>query len=311
MTSSRRRFLAGAATTALMGVRTPVAHASPPPGKVLVIGGTGRVGAIAVRRFVAAGFPVGFTTRSAQNVDLFGPAALGVVTDLNDRDALERAFAGYTTALMIIANGDNETAQGLNCLAALRQAGVRRVAYLSVVRSLPAYGIKAPIERALADWGVPSTILRPNYFFQNDLLVRRQVVDEGVYPQPMGLIGVSRIDCRDIVEVAFQGLTARDHGHHDDELHGPQALTGPDVAALFQGALGKPVRYFAELPEAERAKYVFNSERGRSIAAYWAAGQAKATPEAVAHTEKLVGRPLRRFADFVPEALALWRGKSS
>ena len=280
--------------------------------RVMVIGGTGRVGAIAVRRLIAAGIPVGFTTRSASSVRIFGAAATGVVTDLNKRDGLERAFAGYTAVLMIIANGEDETTQGLNCLAAMRAAGVKKVVYLSVARTVPHYVYKIPIEQALSDWGVACTILRPNYFYQFDLTARRPIVEQGVYPVPIGLIGVSRIDCRDIVEVAVQRLAIRVLAksplvHEDVELHGPDALTGPEVAALYQAGLGSPVRYFADLPEAERARYVMTSERGRNIGAFWEAGGAKATPEAVAQAQALVGRPLRRFADFVPEAVALWR----
>jgi uncharacterized protein YbjT (DUF2867 family) len=316
MTVSRRGFfgiVAGAGAT-LMAARARAAASQPAP-TVMVIGGTGRVGSIAVRRLIAAGIPVAFTTRSASNADMFGPGARGVVTDLNRRDGLERAFAGCSAAMMIIANGDDETTQGLNCVAAMREAGVQRLVYLSVARTVPHYVYKIPIERALEDWGVSRTILRPNYFDQFDLGWRRQIVDEGVYPVPIGLIGVNRIDCRDIVEVAFERLMAPRSGaggasHEDVELHGPDALTGPTVAALYQAALGTPVRYVADLPEAERARYLFAGERGRKIAVFWEEGRAKASPEAVARTQALVGRPLRRFADFVPEAVALWRTRA-
>jgi uncharacterized protein YbjT (DUF2867 family) len=311
MTTSRRSFLGLVAGAAWLPASAQAEARSEPAAPVMVIGGTGRVGSIAVRRLLEAGIPVGFTTRSASNVDMFGPGARGVIADLGRREGLERAFSGYPNVFVIIANGPDETQQGLNVVAAMQAAGVRRVVLLSVVKTVPHYDYKIPVEQALADWGVTSTILRPDYFFQFDLISRRQIVEEGVYPNPIGLIGVSRIDCRDIVEVAFQRLTARAMArrkvHEDVELHGPDALTGPGVAALYQSALGKPVRYFADLPEAERAKYVFTSERGRKIAAFWEAGLAKATPEAVARTRELVGRPLRRFADFVPEAVALWR----
>ncbi len=283
------------------------ASSATPPARVMVVGGTGRLGSIVVRRLLAGGIPVAFTTRSVDRVGMFGPGAQGVVADLNQRAGLDRAFAGCGAVFLIIANGDDETSQGLNCVAAMREAGVPRVVFLSVVRSVPHYDYKIPVEQALAGWGVPGAILRPNYFDQYDLLARRAILEAGVYPTPMGLVGVNRIDCRDIAEVAFQRLTVVNRRHDDDELHGPQALTGPEVAALYQAALGRPVRYFAELPETDRAQYVFTSERGRRIAAYWEAGLAKASPEAVAHTERLVGRPLRRFADFVPEAIALWR----
>jgi len=304
MKTSRRAFLGGAASAAALGARAGDSPAAADP--VMVIGGTGRLGSLAVQRLMASGVRVGFTTRSEAKAGMFGPGATAVVADLSHRAGLARAFEGFPVVFMIIANGADETEQGLNSVAAMREAGVHRVVFLSVVRTVPHYVYKIPVERALADSGIPTAILRPNYFFQFDLAARHEIVDEGVYPEPMGRIGVSRIDCRDIVEVAFQRLTAAHMGHHDDELHGPEALSGPAVAALYAQGLGKPVRYFDDLPAADAAKYRLTSERGRKISAFWEAGRARATPAAVANTRRLVGAPLRRFADFVPEAVELW-----
>ncbi len=57
---------------------------------------------------------------------------------------------------------------------------------------------------------VPATILRPNYFFQNE---GQPVVEEGEYPMPIGPLGVSMVDVRDIAEVAALSLIKRDQSH--------------------------------------------------------------------------------------------------
>ncbi len=55
--------------------------------------------------------------------------------------------------------------------------------------------------------GLPATILRPNYFSQND---REFVAKKEAYRMPIGSVGVSMVDIRDIAEVAAVYLLERE-----------------------------------------------------------------------------------------------------
>ena len=93
-----------------------------------------------------------------------------------------------------------------------RLSGVKKIVFLSVHRvdeapHLPHFGAKLPIETAIEASGIPFTILRPNNFYQNDYWYKDAMLGHGVYPQPFGDVGLSRVDVRDIAEVAALALT--------------------------------------------------------------------------------------------------------
>src|SRR6185295_7160135 len=91
--------------------------------------------------------------------------------------------------------------------------------------------------------GIAWTILRPNSFLQNDLWFRDAMLGPGIYPQPLGDVGLSRVDVRDIAEAAAVALTASGHEGRTYDLVGPRPWTGAETAAVWSRALGRPVAY--------------------------------------------------------------------
>ena len=71
----------------------------------------------------------------------------------------------------------------------MRFASVKRLVYVSVQNAdvaawLPHFGGKLGVEEAVKKSGIPSTILRPNNFYQNDYWFKDVMLQHGVYPQP-------------------------------------------------------------------------------------------------------------------------------
>ena len=90
---------------------------------------------------------------------------------------------------------------------------LKQIVYHSVFkaesfRDVPHFASKLAIESALREFDVPFTIIRPNYFFQNDELLKEPLTKAGVYPVPLGLRGISAVDIRDIAEAAAIALTS-------------------------------------------------------------------------------------------------------
>lgn len=56
---------------------------------------------------------------------------------------------------------------------------LRRKAYVRTFRSF------VTIENALREFAVPFTIIRPNYFMQNDASLKDPLTKAGVYPMPL------------------------------------------------------------------------------------------------------------------------------
>lgn len=171
-----------------------------------------------------------------------------IVGDLLDPPTIERAMIGSDRLYLLNAVTPDEVTQGLVAFDLAKRHRFARVVYHSVFRvdrflDVPHFASKFAIESALRQFDVPWTILRPNYFFQNDATLRDSLTVAGIYPQPLGDAGVSAVDVRDIAEAAAIALTTDGHEGKVYNLNGPTLLSGPKAAAIWGEILGRTVRY--------------------------------------------------------------------
>lgn len=179
----------------------------------------------------------------------------------------------------------------------------------ATVRSV--FAAKIPIEFAIKESGISHTILRPNNFFQNDYWFKDAMLQYGVYPQPIGDVGLSRVDVRDIAEAAAAALTAKGHDGQTYNLIGPEAHTGASTAEVWSKALGKKIAYGGkdlEAWEKQSLQYlpawmVFDF---RMMYAYFQERGLKATPADIERQTKLIGHPPRSFEAFAAETARMW-----
>jgi len=279
---------------------------------ILVTGATGNIGRKVVDQLVRRGASVRALVRNPAKADF--PAGVELAQgDLLDVDALRTALNGVSTLFLLNAVVPDEFTQALITLNLAREAGVRRVVYLSVIHSdvylnVPHFAAKFGVERMIEAMGFSATILRPAYFMDNDLTIKDVVADYGSYPMPIGAKGLAMIDTRDIAEAAAIELLRRDQGSVElplDRINlvGPDALTGVDVAAIWSAVLGRPVAYGGD----DTAGFEQNL---RGFMPAWMAYDMRLmaerfmsdgmVPEAgdVARLTALLGRPLRSYRDF-------------
>jgi uncharacterized protein YbjT (DUF2867 family) len=170
------------------------------------------------------------------------------VGDLLDPPAVERAMEGCDKLYLLNAVTPDELTQALIAFDRAKRRKFKRVVYHSVFRvehflDVPHFASKFAIESALRKFDVPWTILRPNYFFQNDVTLRDSLTGAGIYPQPLGETGISAVDVRDIAEAAAIALMVDGHEGKSYNLNGPALLSGPKAAAIWSEMLGRTVRY--------------------------------------------------------------------
>ena len=248
--------------------------------KIVVIGGSGRVGSNVVRRLTAHGHqPVaaspatGVDTISGEGLaDVMAGAA--VVVDVSNAPVWDDAsvLAFFTTSTR-------------NLLAAERDAGVGHHVAVSIVGAdrLPDSGYlraKVAQEAEIEGGGVPSTILRATQFFEFLPQIAESGADGDTVRLPTGLMQLVAVD--DVAATVAELATGAPVGGRV-ELGGPEALGIDAWARRLFGAVGDDrtvvadphARYFGtelkggELTTGEGARI------GATDFDLWLAGQAQ------------------------------------
>ncbi len=219
---------------------------------ILVTGSTGTIGSQVLTHLQGQGAEVRALTRSPEKAQV--PAGVTPVGgELGDIDSFRSALAAVSTLFLLVPNLADELTQAMLALTVAREAGVTGVVYLSVFKGeayadVPHFAGKATVERMIQALDLPTTMLRPAYFIQNDLRQKDLLLGPGVYGATVGGKGVSMVDIRDIAAAAATELLRRERApgplpRDAYDLVGPDSLTGEAIAAIGSETLGRPVRY--------------------------------------------------------------------
>lgn len=216
--------------------------------KILLIGGTGNVGSAVMRQLQSRGVDLRVLTRKPQNTVKGVEFAIGEPLDIA---AVKNALKGVDKLFLLNGVVPDELQQGLIAVNLAKRQGIEHLVYLSVFEShrfpdVPHFAAKIAMEEAIKQSGLRYTILRPNYFFQNDVALKDVLLGAGVYPMPIGQKGISAVDIRDIAEAAAIALTKSGHEGKTYNLVGPEVLTGPGAAGTWTELLGKQIIYPGE-----------------------------------------------------------------
>ncbi|MCB8875831.1 NmrA/HSCARG family protein [Acidisoma silvae] len=287
---------------------------------ILVTGSTGTIGAQVLANLQSSGSEVRALTRSPDSA-ILPKGAKAVRGDLADVDSLRAAMAGVSTLFLLAPNVPDELTQAMLALTVAKDSGVTGIVYLSVMRGeayadVPHFAGKFTVERMIAALDLPATILRPAYFIQNDLRQKDALLQAGVYGSPIGSLGVSMVDIRDIGEAAAIELVRRDRspaplGREIYELAGPDALTGEGIAAIWTGLLGRAVRYAGDDLGAMEQRMrgmlpAWHALDMRLMFARYQSDGAVATAQDIARLTALLGHAPRSYKGFAADAALHW-----
>lgn len=279
----------------------------------LVIGATDAVGIHVVRALVERGERVQALTRSTTETDNLPYEVEGVLGDLSDLLSLQIVLEGVENLVLITPLVPDEARLGLNAVVAARTAAVDRLVYLSSHEhddfpEVLHFAGKMPIERAIRESRIPWTIVRASSLFQSDAFYRDDILERGVYPQPIGQIGVSRVDARDVAEAIVNVLVDPGHEGQIYPIVGTEAQTGHSIATTYSTLLGRPVRYGGNDVEAwgKRMHGVISDWLIRDCQTMWSEFQQRghiATPEDAALCRYVLGHAPRSFEEYAVEML--------
>lgn len=225
--------------------------------RVLVTGATGQLGSVIARKLAATGVAVRAVARNPQKLQaLKGPGIEIMAVDLMNLAALTEACRG---AGQIVSTVNNNMGSGAtsptridltahqNLCAAARNAGVRRIIYISAHgidqdSRVDVFRIKWYIEDAIRRSGVPYVIVRPTAFMDvwvDQILagaIRRKGVATIFGP---GTSRMNYIAVDDVAEFVVKILGREEVVNEVVAIGGPSTATMNEVVTLIEKHFGR------------------------------------------------------------------------
>jgi len=224
---------------------------------VLVTGANGFIGREVTAALVTRGDRVRALVRSARGAEVLSGIDCELVRgDVTDQASLRAAARGCRSIVHLVsiiegkpAAYERVMAAGTgNLVEAAREAGVRRLVYLSALgtgpeATVPYYRAKWAAERAIAGSGAGHAILRPSFVFGRSggvlprLLRVARLAPVTVVLGP-GTQRVQPIWIDDVVAATLLALDRDEPAEQPVELGGPEAVTWNDLWRQLKHALG-------------------------------------------------------------------------
>lgn len=217
--------------------------------KLLVTGATGKLGSKIVETLLekVPADQVSVSVRNPEKAE--GLKNRGVEVRQGDFDypeTLDSAFAGVEKLLIISTDGDNETRtkQHVNAVAAAERAGVKFIAYTSIVNAQESENFLAPThkvtEEAIVKTGIPYSFLRNNWYLENEVSTIQGVMAGAPWVTSAGDGKVGWALQQDYAAAAAAVLAGEGHENTVYELSG-NLLTQEEIASELGKVLDKEV----------------------------------------------------------------------
>jgi NAD(P)H dehydrogenase (quinone) len=283
--------------------------------RILVTGASGQLGRLVIDHLLKIMPPSQIIAMARSRETVADLASRGVevrAADYAKPETLEGAFSGVDRVLLI---SSSEVGQRLpqhrNVIAAAKQAGVKLLAYTSVLRAdTSALGLAAEhrqTEAELRDSGIPFVLLRNGWYTENYAASIPSALALGAVFGSAGDGRISSAARADYAEAAARVLTAReDQAGRIYELAGDQSYSLAQFAAEIARQSGKPVAY-NNLAEADFRAALIGAGLPDGVAALLADSDNAASKGALFddghQLSTLIGRPTTPLATTVSAVL--------
>ncbi|MBP2478186.1 NAD(P)H dehydrogenase (quinone) [Crossiella equi] len=221
---------------------------------IVVTGATGQLGRLVVKHLLArvpAEQVVGSVRNPANGADLGIALREG---DFDRPETLAAAFAGADKLLIISTDGDTGTRlrQHAAAVQAAQAAGVRHIHYTSLTNATDAKialaDVHRPTEEAIRATGLPFTILRDNWYLENDHGTILGAAASGVLATSSRGGRFAPATREDFARAIAAVLATDGHENTVYELGAPVSYGYADFARVISEVSGKEVRYVEVTP---------------------------------------------------------------
>ncbi len=280
-----------------------------------ITGATGNLGQLTVEALLASGVAPSSVVALARKPEKLGAlAARGVQVRAADYDTpalWSSALAGVDRLLLVSSSEvGKRAAQHRTVIAAAKEAGVKGIAYTSLLRAdtspLSLAGEHRETEVALKASGLPAVILRNGWYTENYTASVGAALHLGSLFGAAKTGRIAAINRADLAQAAVQALTTLWTPGRTWELAGERSFTLAEFAAEISRASGRTIPY-VDLSEADYAAALAQAGLPAWLAqglAQWDACAAEgALDDSGADLRALLVRPQARWEDAVAKAL--------
>lgn len=232
---------------------------------IVVTGATGNVGSPVVAGLIEKGYAPRAVVRKREHDAAWENAGIEQVeADLNDVEALTRAFDGADKVFSLSPFVENIAELGKTTVDAAKRAGVKHIVRSSALGAsldspITLGRLHGAVEKTIEDSGLDFTFVQPASFFQNYLGYADTIKKNNVFYAPLGEGKMSLIDVRDIAAVAVAALTETGHAGKKYAVTGGESLSCEDIAAALSEITGRPINY-VDVPEDKAEQQMLDSK---------------------------------------------------
>lgn len=214
---------------------------------ILVIGALGNVGSEVVKQLQARGQAVRAADIFPEKIKkTFGSSVEAIRFDFADASTYADTFKSVEKMFLLRPPQISDVKRYMfPAIDAAKQAGVRRVTFLSLIgieiaKFVPHY----KVEKYLTQSGFNTTFLRCSFFMQNlNTVHRKEIKEQNEIFIPVGDAKTSFIDTRDIGAVAATVLSQQGHDNKNYDLTGDTSLDYWQAAKIMSEILGRQIIY--------------------------------------------------------------------
>lgn len=282
--------------------------------RILVTAAGGQLGRLtidALLKLVPASQIVAGLRDPAKGADLAARGVTVVAADYSKPETLDAAFKGIDRLLLISSNElGQRVAQHRNVIDAAKKAGVKLIAYTSVLRAdtspLSVAKEHLPTEELIRASGIPFALLRNGWYTENYTASIPAALAHNALISSARDGRIASASRADYAAAAAAVLAGEGHAGKIYELAGDEAFTLEQFAAEITKQSGKTVAY-VRLPEADFKAALLGAGLPPELAELIATSDTAAADGALFDDSrtlgKLIGRPTTPFAETISEAL--------
>ncbi|MBJ6383432.1 SDR family oxidoreductase [Enterobacter cloacae] len=281
---------------------------------IAITGATGQLGQLVIEELLKTvpASQIVAIVRNPAKADALSQRGMVVrQADYTDQAAFTTALNGVDKLLLISSSEVGQrAAQHQNVINAAKAAGVKLIAYTSLLHAdtspLGLHVEHVETEKALAESGVPYTLLRNGWYTENYLASVPPALEHGVFIGAAGEGKIASATRADYAAAAAKVVSEEGHAGKVYELAGDSAWTLSELTAELSRLSGKPVAY-QNLSEADFAAALKGAGLPAGLADMLADSDTGASKGGLFDDSrtlsKLIGRPTTPLAESIKAIL--------